>query len=80
MNAEKVSNFEKTLISLRWLEGLPKLGTFLTVFYNIVQAKSSESYRSKDNLERDCHPKGWMPIWFPYRVAIANDIFWMLSQ
>lgn len=57
MNAEKVSNFEKTLISLRWLEGLPKLGTFLTVFYNIVQAKSSESYRSKNNLERDCHPK-----------------------
>lgn len=40
VNTEKVPNFEKTLISLQWLEGLPKLETSLIIFYNIVQAKS----------------------------------------
>lgn len=83
MNAEKVPNFEKTLISLQWLEGLLKLGTFLTVFYNIVQAKSSESLSPievKTILRETVIRKGWMPIWFLYRVEIANDIFWMLSQ
>ncbi len=83
VNTEKVPNFEKTLISLQWLEGLPKLGTFLTVFYNIVQAKSSESLSPievKTILRKTVIRKGWMPIWFLYRVEIANDIFWMLSQ
>lgn len=40
VNTEKVPNFEKTLISLQWLEGLPKLETSLTIFCNMVQAKS----------------------------------------
>lgn len=83
MNAEKVPNFEKTLISLQWLEDLLKLGTFLTVFYNIVQAKSSEPLSPievKTILRETVIRKGWMPIWFPYRVEIANDIFWTLSQ